>query len=116
MKIDRHAVYEKYDGHCAYCGCVIQYKDMQVDHVFPKHTGGTDDIENLNPSCRICNHYKSTLMVDDMRAAILDMHRKLQKISIFRIAEKYGMVDCYDWNGKFYFEELVRHANNQDSE
>lgn len=29
----RKAVYEKYGGHCAYCGCELDYKDMQVDHV-----------------------------------------------------------------------------------
>ena len=24
----RQAVYAKYNGHCAYCGCEIDYKDM----------------------------------------------------------------------------------------
>lgn len=28
----RNLVYEKYKGHCAYCGKPIDYKDMQVDH------------------------------------------------------------------------------------
>lgn len=31
-KKKRMIVYEKYDGHCAYCGGEIAYKDMQVDH------------------------------------------------------------------------------------
>ena len=31
----RIAVYQKCNGHCAYCGCDLQYKDMQVDHVIP---------------------------------------------------------------------------------
>lgn len=29
----REQIYQKYDGHCAYCGCKLEYKDMQVDHV-----------------------------------------------------------------------------------
>lgn len=29
----RQKVYEKYDGHCAYCGKKLEYKDMQVDHI-----------------------------------------------------------------------------------
>ena len=29
----RMTVYQKCDGHCAYCGCDLEYKDMQVDHV-----------------------------------------------------------------------------------
>lgn len=31
----RKEVYRKYDGHCAYCGREIAYKDMQVDHFLP---------------------------------------------------------------------------------
>lgn len=31
-KKTREEVYRKYDGHCAYCGREIAYKDMQVDH------------------------------------------------------------------------------------
>ena len=29
----RMAVYNKFDGHCAYCGCEIDISDMQVDHI-----------------------------------------------------------------------------------
>lgn len=54
----RQYVYEKYGGHCAYCGEHIEYKDMQVDHINPKRNGGVDSVENYNPSCRLCNHYK----------------------------------------------------------
>ena len=29
----RQQVYDKYNGRCAYCGCKLEYKDMQVDHI-----------------------------------------------------------------------------------
>ena len=29
----RLEVYEKCNHRCAYCGCELEYKDMQVDHV-----------------------------------------------------------------------------------
>lgn len=32
-KSERTAIYNKYSGHCAYCGKEIEYKDMQVDHL-----------------------------------------------------------------------------------
>jgi len=35
-KKQRIKVYEKYNGHCAYCGKKIEYKDMQVDHIDPQ--------------------------------------------------------------------------------
>lgn len=48
----RKQVYEKYNGHCAYCGCEIQYKDMQIDHMTPLYWyGGEDNIENYMPAC-----------------------------------------------------------------
>jgi 5-methylcytosine-specific restriction endonuclease McrA len=62
-KSKREAVYRKYNGHCAYCGREIAYKDMQVDHFHPLRAWGiedtgTDDLDNLMPACRMCNHYK----------------------------------------------------------
>lgn len=71
MKIDRQKVYDKYNGHCAYCGKAIKIKDMQVDHILPKRNGGTDDIANLNPSCRLCNHYKRAADTETFRNVLL---------------------------------------------
>ena len=33
----REIVYAKYKGHCAYCGCELEMKDMQIDHIVPKY-------------------------------------------------------------------------------
>lgn len=32
-KATRLAVYDKCNHRCAYCGCELEYKDMQVDHI-----------------------------------------------------------------------------------
>ena len=29
----RIALYNRYNQRCAYCGCNLEYKDMQVDHI-----------------------------------------------------------------------------------
>ncbi|MCI5852291.1 MAG: HNH endonuclease [Clostridiales bacterium] len=42
----RQQVYEKYGGHCAYCGKALEYKEMQVDHLIPLRSGGADNMEN----------------------------------------------------------------------
>ena len=34
-KAMRQQVYDKYHGHCAYCGREITMKEMQVDHIVP---------------------------------------------------------------------------------
>ena len=106
MKIDRQKVYEKYDGHCAYCGKAITIKNMQVDHILPKRNGGTDDIDNLNPSCRLCNHYKRAADIEIFRNDLLGgLIKRLMKIYIFRVALDYGMITINGWNKKFYFEK-----------
>lgn len=54
-KDERMAVYEKTNGHCAYCGCELEYKDMQVDHVIPINgwsEQGSDTLDNMLPACR----------------------------------------------------------------
>lgn len=58
-KEKRLKIYNKYNGRCAYCGCKLEYKDMQVDHIIPQRiAGSTNDLDNLMPTCRTCNHYK----------------------------------------------------------
>lgn len=60
IKEERQYLLNKYNQKCAYCGCDLNYESLTVDHIIPLHKNGTDDIENMNPACRSCNHYKST--------------------------------------------------------
>lgn len=66
----REQVYSKYDGHCAYCGCELEYKDMQVDHIDSVYKAeihnkeANDEIDNYMPSCRAYNFYKSTFSTE----------------------------------------------------
>lgn len=101
----REAVYSKCGGHCAYCGCEISIKEMQIDHLEPFYNGGNDEIDNLLPSCRQCNFYKSTLSLEVYREYLKGMVDRLLKDSfIARMALKYGMISINKWDCKFYFE------------
>jgi hypothetical protein len=108
MKIDRQKIYEKYTGRCAYCGNPIYFKDMQVDHIVPKRKYGTDDFENLNPSCRRCNHYKRTFDLEFYRHLIKELHGKLNDNYLHKVALDYGMIKIEEWDGEFYFETQER--------
>ncbi len=50
-KEQRMIVYNKFKGHCAYCGCLIDIKNMQTDHIKSLEHGGADDIDNMYPAC-----------------------------------------------------------------
>lgn len=105
------AIYHKYNGHCAYCGKKIKYHEMQVDHINAKALGGTDDLGNLNPACRRCNHYKSTMDIDTFRHAIAMIPVKLMRDSyIFKVGYDFGFWGNRKRKVKFYFEKF--HSNN----
>ena len=101
----RERIYTKYNGHCAYCGKEISIKDMQVDHIIPRYHKGEDNEENLNPACRACNFYKSTWTMETFRENIRTMIDRLEKVFIFKLAVKYGLIEIKKKPIKFYFEK-----------
>lgn len=105
-KIIREQVYKKYDGHCAYCGCKLEYKDMQVDHLVPLYWhNGKDDISNYMPACRMCNFYKSTCTLEKFRENLSTIHNRLDRNFTYRISKRYGRVVEYNNPIVFYFEK-----------
>lgn len=110
----RQRVYEKYNGHCAYCGKVINYKEMQIDHLIPIHqaeNGKADwrEIENENnymPACRRCNHYKRAHDLETFRTMIREIPKKLYRDNyIFKVGLDYGnIISKCDMPITFYFE------------
>ena len=110
-KETRQAVYQKYNGHCAYCGKEIQYKDMQVDHFKPLRAWseadcGSDDIANLMPACRMCNHYKRANTLETFRRYIQEIPKKLRDNYIYKVGVAYGNVLENEKPIEFYFERL----------
>lgn len=108
MKINRELVYKKYDGRCAYCGRHIKYKDMQVDHFIPQARGGTDDIENLMPACRMCNHYKRANSLESFRKMIESIPRKLKTNYIYKVGLAYMNIIENEKPIEFYFEREMK--------
>lgn len=105
-KKERQEVYERCNGHCAYCGCELEYKDMQVDHIFPLRKGGADEMDNMLPACRSCNHYKSTLDVEAFRSYISRIPARLMRENVaFNVGQRFGVVKHVSTPIVFYFEQ-----------
>jgi 5-methylcytosine-specific restriction endonuclease McrA len=61
-------IWEKSNGHCWYCGLQLTpWKNFSIDHFEPTSKGGTDDINNLVPSCSSCNSAKNNTPIDNFR-------------------------------------------------
>ena len=119
-------VFTKYNGKCAYCGCDINIRQMQVDHIIPKcdfikHVSNKlkvpsflkhltvedmNHIDNLNPSCAICNKWKSFNSLESFRDELKQQTKRLNEYSSnYRIAKKYGLVSENEIKIKFHFEK-----------
>lgn len=119
MKINRQEVYNKCDGHCAYCGKEITLKQMQVDHKEPlfrnstdkelewyKRTRGTDEMDNLLPSCARCNRWKSTYTIEEFRKEIsLQIQRLNNYSSNYRMVKDYNLIQETNNTVMFYYEK-----------
>lgn len=112
----REQVYQKYNGHCAYCGCELEYKDMQVDHIESVwssewHNKNHDNsIDNLMPSCRMCNYYKGVYTIEQFRNNLKDtLMRNVRLPFDYRLALKYGLVKEDIKPVEFYFEKEERY-------
>lgn len=113
-KSERQKIYDKCGGHCAYCGQEITIQQMQADHIIPMVfyesylTKGIniDTVDNMLPSCRSCNHYKSSMSLEDFRGSIERWTTVLARDSVtYRNAVRFGMVIPNDHKVRFYFEK-----------
>lgn len=124
MAIDKKTrikVWHKFECKCAYCGIDIEYKKMQVDHFIPlrrndtdkqllfyKATRGSNEIENLFPSCARCNRWKSDWGIERFREEIsLQFDRLLRDSNQFRMAIDYGLVKKANSEVRFWFENYL---------
>ncbi len=113
----RVALWGKYNHRCAYCGCELEYKDMQIDHIRSvyantdyKQTMTEEEMyseDNLLPACRQCNFYKSSMDLEKFRERLSDtLMSNLRKTFQYRLAMKYGLIEEHVKPVKFYFEQL----------
>lgn len=116
----RQQVFDKYKGHCAYCGCILEYKDMQVDHIDSVYRAEyhgkemDESIKNYMPSCRACNFYKSTFSIEEFRNNIQNkLIRKLQKDFNYKMLVKYEMIHESFKPVVFYFEQADKESEDK---
>ncbi len=115
-KKQREAIYAKYNGHCAYCGKEIEYKDMQVDHLIPQRRATAkagrgrlpveeiETEENYMPSCRSCNLHKRANSLETYRRYVEEIPQKLLNVFIYKAGLNYKLIKTTPRKIKFYFE------------
>jgi 5-methylcytosine-specific restriction endonuclease McrA len=109
-KLLRGKVFNKTDRKCWYCGNPIDIKTFEVDHIQPIYRGQECDpelllIDNLAPSCKPCNRFKTVFTVDEFREELeLQVERGLKNSVNFRNANRFGLIKVINNPVVFYFE------------
>lgn len=63
----RYEVLSRAKFKCELCGISADEKNLEVDHIFPKSLGGTDDLSNHQALCYSCNAAKRNTDDTDFR-------------------------------------------------
>ena len=107
-KEQRIAVYNKYNAHCAYCGKVIKFKEMEVDN------RDVDTFDNLMPACKPCNRAKKYHSLELWRELLEGKINELNRDSaVYRTAKRFGLVKETGVKVIFYFEKQEIKTGNK---
>lgn len=125
-KRQKEALKQKFGGRCAYCGCVLDR--MYADHLLPVTRVQTDPwgrrlpaaqhklmnpernvVSNMMPACGPCNLHKGGMKLEEWRKLLERAPEILARDkSLFRAAERFGLVTVNLVPVTFYFEHVAR--------
>ena len=66
--LSKENIHKRDNFTCAYCG---KYRDLTVDHIFPKSKGGKDHWDNLISACKKCNSRKGDRTLEQAGMSLL---------------------------------------------
>ena len=76
VKFTRHNVFERDKNTCQYCGHKFDRKDLNIDHVIPRHRGGLTTWTNVVCSCVDCNRRKGSRSPEEARMRLIRKPKK----------------------------------------
>lgn len=84
----REYLLEKFNRKCCYCG--KESVPLEIEHITPKSRGGTNRIDNLCISCRMCNETKGTMTAEEFG------HRDIQK-QVEKTLKDTAIINATKW-------------------
>jgi hypothetical protein len=82
----REYLLEKWGRKCAYCG--KSDVSLEIEHIRPKSSGGTNRIGNLALACRPCNERKGARSIEEFLKSKPDLLKRIMRQS------KYSLKDA----------------------
>jgi len=81
-RFTRRNVYMRDDYTCQYCGVRKPARELNYDHVIPRHRGGTTSWENIVTSCYACNDRKGAHTADEIGMKLLRKPFRPRKLTV----------------------------------
>ena len=78
---------------CQYCGSSGIY--LTIDHVFPRHLGGTHSWDNLVAACAACNHRKGGRTIDQAGMRLIRIPSQPPTNALYLFSNHIG--ENQDW-------------------
>ena len=103
---NRHNIWIRDQGKCAYCKMNLKISEFTFDHVIPKKLGGNSEWENIVCACRPCNSSKAD---KPLRNSGLKLAFKPHKPTTHEIAKKARKMNGFgpiqkEWVDFLYWE------------
>lgn len=95
FKVSRIGVYSRDNFTCQYCGS--KTNDLSLDHVYPRHLGGSHTWDNLVTSCKKCNNIKAWKTLDQAGMKLLSKP-KIPKWSFQTLLGNHSGNDYEEWD------------------
>jgi 5-methylcytosine-specific restriction endonuclease McrA len=95
------AIFRNKGGYCYYCG-----KEAEtLDHVNPRHKGGSSEDNNLVPACRRCNRLKGGRSLEAFKMTWTRKMNNMPKFSSEHIEflNRYN-IKLPEFDNKFWYE------------
>ena len=94
LRLSRHSVLARDCHTCQYCGST---RDLTIDHVLPRWTGGTNSWDNLVTCCRKCNLKKGDKTPEQARMKLMRKPKRPQYVPYLSLQKYIRAVKRDEW-------------------
>ncbi len=99
VPLTRKTVFARDRYTCQYCGRQLPKSELTLDHVIPKHKGGSTEWENVVTACKACNHRKGARTPEEAGMRLMSKPSRPRYIAFILLGE----VRCHEAWKKYLF-------------
>jgi len=110
----KNSAFNKFDGHCAYCGTELEYDagSVKTVRVIKHEESPYWLLENLYPACQPCKYLKRNYSMEEMRSKLLERSKNYKTVIHFSKKQSDYLKKTFDVDIQAHNKE-IRKANDK---